>query len=83
MKIGPFTVTRENFIWWVGLAFALIVGLAALDTSTAVETFGIPAAWLPRLRLAALLIGIGSAWSKTSPWPSKKDDVVVTINRDA
>jgi hypothetical protein len=73
MKIGPFTFTRESAIWWVGLAAAIITGLATLDAKTAVETFGIPLAWLPRLRLASLIIGIGSAWAKTSPFPSKDD----------
>src|SRR5262245_49154609 len=74
MKIGPFTFTRESAIWWFGLAAALVAGLATLDADTAINTFGLPAAWLPKLRLAALLIGIGSAWAKTSPFPSKKDD---------
>jgi hypothetical protein len=74
MKIGPFNITRESWLWWGGLIGAIVVGLAALDTSTAVDTFGIPASWLPRLRLAALIVGIGSAWAKTSPFPSKKDN---------
>lgn len=65
-------LTRESVVWWVGLVSALVVGLATMDTGTAVE-FGIPAAVLPKLRLAALLIGIGSTWAKTSPFPSKKD----------
>lgn len=66
-------LTRESVVWWIGLASALVVGLATLDTSTAIDTFGIPASVLPKLRLAALLIGIGSTWAKTSPFPSKKD----------
>jgi hypothetical protein len=65
--------TRESLMWWVGLLGGLVVALATLDRSMAVETFGIPEKALPYLRLVAFLLTTGSAWAKTSPFPSKQD----------
>lgn len=80
MKIGPITLHRESAIWWVGFIAALVTGLATLDTNTAVA-IGVPLLWLPKLRLAAFLVGVGSTWAKTSPFPSKKDVGRVDVSK--
>lgn len=58
---------RDSVVWTFGVIAAVIFGLATLDTATAVQSFGIPAAWLPYLRLAAFVIGIVSAQLGLSP----------------
>jgi hypothetical protein len=73
MQIGPFTVTRDSAIWWLGLVSAVVVALATLDQQTATQTFGLPLSWLPKLRLASFLVGIVSAWAKSSPFPGRQD----------
>lgn len=83
MKIGPLTLTRESALWWIGLGSAVITGLATLDADTAVNVFGIPATWLAKLRLLSLIVGIGSAWAKTSPFPGRKDAAKVDMSKIA
>lgn len=65
--VPDFLKYRDNIIWTFGVIAAVIVGLATLDSQTAVESFGIPATWLPYLRLAAFVIGIVSAQLGLSP----------------
>lgn len=72
MKIGTFTLTRESAVWWWGLVAALVTTLATVDADTAMA-LGISAYWLAKLRLASFLVGVGSAWAKTSMFPSRKD----------
>jgi hypothetical protein len=62
---------RDSIIWTFGVIAAVIIGLATLDTTTAVQSFGIPATWLPYLRLAAFIIGIVSAQLGLSPLRKK------------
>jgi ABC-type transport system substrate-binding protein len=62
---------RDSIVWTFGVIAAVVVGLATLDTSTAVQTFGIPETWLPYIRLAAFIIGIVSAQLGLSPLKKK------------
>jgi len=64
-------LTRESWLWWAGLFGSIILGLSTLGDS--IVDYGIPATWLPYIRLGALVVGIVSAWMKTSPFPSRKD----------
>ncbi len=66
-------LTRESALWWVGVISAIVAGLSTLDPAAA-AALGLPTVILPYLRLYALVAGIGSAWAKTSPFPSKKDE---------
>jgi hypothetical protein len=72
MKIGPFTFTRDSALWWYGLVAALLGAVATFDAEMA-ATFGIAAVWLPKIRLLSFLIGVGSAWARTSPFPHSQD----------
>jgi hypothetical protein len=59
-------MTRDSMLWWIGIIFAVVLGLATVPDPA---TLGIPVAWLPYLRLAALIIGIVSGKMATSPLP--------------
>lgn len=63
-------VTRDSFVWWIGILFAVIVGVATVADPAA---YGIPEWALPYLRLAALIVGIISGKLATSPLPGKRD----------
>lgn len=65
-------LTRESAIWWALLVLSLVSALATLNDS-AVAALGIPVVTLPYIRLVAFLTATGSAWAKTSPFPSKHD----------
>lgn len=67
-------------VWYWGIAAAVIVSLATLQTCDPhlgncgtsplhLAYYGIPDAWAPYLRLAALLVGIKSGINATSPRP--------------
>jgi small basic protein len=64
------TLTRDSLLLWVGMLGSIIVGLASLGN---VSDYGIPDAWLPYLRLAALIVGIVSGKLATSPLPGAND----------
>jgi hypothetical protein len=79
-KLRPY-LTRDSKLWTVLIVLSLIVGaLSALracdphvtncvtDPST-LAYYGVPDAWLPALRLGALISGIVSGVMKTSPQP--------------
>lgn len=72
--VPDFMKYRDSFVWVLGVIAAVIVGLATLDTQTAVESFGIPAAALPYLRLAAFIVGIVSAQLGWSPLKKRPTD---------
>lgn len=59
-------MTRDSRLLIVGVVVAVIMGLATLDTQTAMS-YGLHANWLPYLRLANLVLGIVSAQLGTSP----------------
>lgn len=69
------TISRDSVIWWVGIAASVVLGLASLTDPGA---YGIPEAWLPYLRLAALVVGIFSGKMATSPLPGEHDAAKVT-----
>ena len=71
--------TRDSLIWWFGMAGAVLGELAMLKEETLVAHYGLPADWLPYLHLASLVVGVVSAWMKTSPRPhSIEGDAKVT-----
>jgi hypothetical protein len=71
--------TRDSFVWWFGMAGSLIGELAMLKEETLVSHYGVPAEALPYLHLASLVVGVVSAWMKTSPRPhSEEGDMKVT-----
>lgn len=58
MKIGPVTLTRDSAWWGVSAVLSFAAVLATLtDTSgpMSLAYYGIPAPWLPYIRLAGLL----------------------------
>lgn len=72
--------TRDSVLWTWGIAAAVIVALATLQTCdprlqtcgaspTMLSFYGIPDGLAPYLRLGALVIGIGSGVMRTSPRP--------------
>jgi hypothetical protein len=63
-------MTRDDLKWSVGLVGAITVAIAALS-DTVVHAFGIPAAALPYIKFGAFLVGVVSAYMKTSPLPGK------------
>jgi hypothetical protein len=72
MKIGPFKFTRDGAVWWWGLVVSLIGAIATLDADTAAR-LGIAAAWLTKARLLTFVIGVGSAWARSSPLKHSDD----------
>jgi hypothetical protein len=81
MKVGPFTFTRDSAVWLWSTIAAIIVGLATVDETFAVATLGIPLAWLTKIRLAAFVIGLGSAKVSNSFLPGKKDAASVNLSK--
>jgi hypothetical protein len=69
-------MTRDSIVWWVGIGFAIILGLATVPEPA---TLGIPAVCLPYLRLAALIIGIVSGKLATSPLPGAPKNNTVSV----
>lgn len=61
--------TRDSWIWLFGIVASVIVGLATVSDPA---QYGIPEAWVPYLRLGALVCGIISAKASTSWAPEKK-----------
>lgn len=59
--------TRDDFKWTASIVAAVVVGLATLGNT--VTDYGIPADWLPYIRLLALVVGIVSAKMATSSLP--------------
>ena len=72
-------MTRDDLKWSIGIVAAVIVGLATLGTS--ITDYGIPASWLPLIRLGALIVGIVSGKLATSPLPGKVDADTVRVPR--
>ena len=56
--------SRDDLKWTIATAASIIVGLAALGNT--ITEYGIPASWLPYLRLGALVVGLVSAKMSTS-----------------
>jgi hypothetical protein len=67
---GIFNWTRDDAKWTYGIIAAIVLGLAALGN--AITDYGIPATWLPYMRLAALIVGIISAKMATSGLPGAR-----------
>ena len=61
-------ITRDSALWWWGMAAAIVGGFATLGN---VEDYGLPMAWVPYIRLAALIVGIVSGKLATSPLAGK------------
>jgi hypothetical protein len=61
MKIGPLTFTRDSALWTWGLVASVVAGLAMLDDSFAITKLGIPLAYLTKIRLLNVVIGLVSA----------------------
>ncbi len=72
MTIFGLTLTRDSFVWWLGMVTGLLVVGAAWSPETA-AWFGVPAAWLPYIRLAALILSAFSGKMATSPLIGAKD----------
>jgi hypothetical protein len=67
-------ISRDSALWWFGIVAAIVMGVASAGN---LQDYGIPDAWLPYVRLSALVIGIVSGKLATSPLPGKpKDDFV-------
>lgn len=67
-------LSRDSALWWWGIGASIVLGLASLGN---LQDYGLPDAWLPYLRLAALIVGIISGKLATSPLPgAPKDDQV-------
>lgn len=78
-------LTRDSFVWWIGIAASVLgtlvaqrvcdphtIANCASDPAT-LAYYGIPDNWAPQIRLAFLLVGIISAWMKTSPRPHSEE----------
>jgi len=64
--------TSDDLKWNIAIAAAVIVGLSTAFTSPEVAAYyGLPPAWLPKLRGLALIIGIVSGVMRTSGLPNK------------
>jgi hypothetical protein len=63
--------TRDDLLWTVGIIGAVVVGLATLGNT--ITDYGIPASWLPYIRLIALIVGIVSGKLATSPLRGAND----------
>lgn len=76
MKIGLFTFTRDS-VWWGVSAFLSFVAVLATLTDTSgpmsLAYYGIPASWLPYIRLLALVNTWVSGKMSTSPAPSSNE----------
>lgn len=73
MKIGPITLTRDSVWWGVSAALSFAAVLATFtDTSgpLSLAYYGIPASWLPYIRLLALVNTWFSGKMSNSPAPS-------------
>ena len=70
--------TRDSVIWTLGMIGAVVIGLATLSDPTA---YGIPATWLPYIRLMALIVGIASGKLATSPLPGATDASKVDVTK--
>jgi hypothetical protein len=67
-------MTRDSFVWWVGLIGAIVTGLAA-----SADLF--PLEWKPYITVAALVIGSVSGWMKTSPLVGENDAKKVDVSK--
>lgn len=65
-------MTRDSWVWTFGVIVAIVMGVATLDTPTAIG-FGLHAAWLPYLRLAGYVVGIISGKMASSPLPHSSE----------
>ena len=72
-------LSRDSVVWWFGMIAAVIVGLATLGDS--VTDYGIPATWVPYVRLAALIVGIVSGKLATSPLKGAEDAPAVDLKK--
>lgn len=72
-------MTRDDLKLWLGMAAAVVIGLATLGNE--LTQYGVPAAWLPYIRLLALILGIVSGKLATSPLPGKADANTVKVPR--
>lgn len=70
--------TRDDLKWSLGILASVIIGLAALGDT--VTQYGIPASWLPYIRLAALVVGIVSGKMATSGLRGKNDPPAGSVN---
>lgn len=81
--------TRDSKFWPIGLATAVIAGIAGLRACdphaacvldpTMLGYYGIPDSWAPYLRLYSLIAGPVNAWMMTSPRPhSIEGDAKIT-----
>jgi hypothetical protein len=74
-------LTRDSLIWWVGMAASILGELVMLKDETLVAQYGVPEDAVPYLHLANTIMGVVSAWMKTSPRPhSTEGDMKVTVS---
>lgn len=69
-------LTRDSRWWWVGILLPVLVELFNAVVANPAQ-FGIPAEWLPIIRLVTLLIGLVSAKLATSPLRAKSDADII------
>ncbi len=73
MKIGSFTLTRDSAWWGVSAALSFVAVLGTLTDPSgpaSLAYYGIPASWLPFIRLLGLLNTWISGKMSNSPAPS-------------
>ena len=63
-------LTRDSKVWWLGMLVPILVEVANALVANPAD-FGIPAGWLPTIRLVALIVGLISGKLATSPLPGK------------
>lgn len=76
MKIGPITLTRDSAWWGVSAALSFAAVLSTLTDPSgpmSLAYYGIPASWLPYIRLLGLLNTWWSGKMSNSPAPSSTE----------
>jgi hypothetical protein len=62
--------TRDDLTWAISKWASVVVLLASFGAD--VTKYGIPAAWVPKIQLLALILGVFSATQQTSKLPGKE-----------
>jgi hypothetical protein len=64
-------MTRDSIVWWIGMAAAVVAGIATIGDAELVTSYGISERAIPYIRLAALISGIVFGKLATSPLKGK------------